>query len=240
MKRLFERYRCRRVMRMVSAGMDEPLTPRQRRTTEAHLARCAGCRTEAALYRELKEAAAGMDYAPVPPHIWERIELTIAEHPWGEGTGARSKIGWGTVIGRIMFGQWRPAGVAMAGLITVLAILMPSQIPHESQARPLTFVEAERTSAAYLSFLLAMEGDRFPAEVQDFYLNQLGALDQRIRTVESAMRRFPGNHAIRQQLIAAYQQKITLYKRLQTVHYGIDRGIPGGDEPWPEGRGFYE
>lgn len=240
MYRMFEQYRCRRIMRMVSAGMDEPLTARQRRTTETHLALCAGCRMEAALYRDIKEAAAGMNHTPVPPHIWERIELAIAEHPWGEGTDARSKIGWGTVIGRAVFGQWRPAGVAMAGLITLLAIFMPNQIPHESQARPLTFVEAERTSTAYLSFLLALERDRFPAEVQDYYLNQLGALDQRIRTVESAMRRFPGNHAIRRQLIAAYQQKITLYKRLQTVHYGIDQENPEGEATWPGSRGFYE
>jgi hypothetical protein len=237
---MFERYRCQQIMRFVSAGLDEPLTSRRRKKTEAHLARCPRCRAEAAFYRELKDAAAGMDHPPAPSYIWDRIELEIAEHPWGEGTGARSKIGWGEAVGRLLFGHLRPAAAAMAGLITLLAILMPNQIPNESQARPLTFVEAERTSTAYLSFLLALERDRFPAEVQDYYLNQLGALDQRIRTVEAAMHRFPGNQAVRRQLIAAYQQKITLYKRLQTVHYGVDSENSEGEATWPGSRGFYE
>lgn len=221
-------------MRLVSEGLDEPPTSPRRKKTEAHLARCPRCRAEAAFYRELKDAAAGMDHHPAPTYIWERIELEIAEHPWGEGMTAAARIR------RRLFGWPRPAAVALAGLLVILSIVMPNQMPNRSQARPLTFVEAERTSTAYLSFLLAMERDRFPVEVQDFYLNQLGALDQRIRTVESAMRRFPGNRAIRQQLISAYQQKITLYKRLQTVHYGVEQEDPRENATWPESRGFYE
>ncbi len=237
---MFERYRCRSILRLVSAGLDEPLTPRQQRKTEAHLARCPQCRAEAAFYQSIKVAAGGMENRPAPVYIWDRITLEIEEHPWGEGAGKSTRQPAPTVAFRLLFGRLRPAVACVTGLMLAFLIVMPNQIPGESEARPLTFVEAERTSTAYLSFMLALENDRFPVEVQDYYLNQLGALDQRIRTVKSALRRFPENRAIRQQLVAAYQQKITLYKRLQTVHYGVDREDLASKAGLQEKRGCYE
>lgn len=237
---MFRKYRCRRVLRLVSMGLDEPLTHRRQRTIEAHLAQCPECRAEAAFYRDIKGAAGAMENRPAPDYIWDRIVLQTDEHPWGEGmvrSTARAAVEHAQ---RLLFGRLRPAAVFATGLILALSIAMPSRIPGESEARPLTFVEAERTSTEYLSFMLAMEGDRFPAEVQDYYLSQLGALDQRIRTVKTALQRFPENRAIRAQLIAAYQQKISLYKRLQTVHYGIGREDFAGRVVPLEKRGSYE
>jgi hypothetical protein len=207
---------------------------------ESHLAQCPECRAEAAFYRDIKEEAGRMEDRPAPDYIWERIVLQMDEHPWGEGamrTVARYSI---ACTQRFLFVRLRPAAFFVAGLTLTLCIAMPSRIPGESEARPLTFVETERTSTAYLSFLLAMEDDHFPAEIQDYYLSQLGALDQRIRTVKAALQRFPENRAIRAQLIAAYQQKISLYKRLQTVHYGLSREDFAGRVTPPEKRGCYE
>lgn len=237
---MFKGCRCRRVLRLVSMGLDEPLMDRRQRKIEAHLAVCPACRAEAAFYRDIKEAAGRLDNGPAPDYIWDRIVLQTEEHPWGEGalesTVRKSK----EYARRLVFGRLRPAAVFAVGLILALSIALPSQMPGESEARPLTFVEAERTSTEYLSFILAMESDRFPVEVQDYYLSQLGALDQRIRTVKTALQRFPENRAIRAQLIAAYQQKITLYKRLQTVHYGIGREDFAGRVVPLEKRGFYD
>jgi hypothetical protein len=240
MVQMFERYHCRSVLRLISAGLDEPLTPRQQRKTEAHLARCPECRAEAAFYRNLKEAAETMENRSAPTYIWERIALETEEHPWGEGAGKSAGLFSQWPVCRLLFGRLRPAAIVAAVLMTALSVIMPNQMPGESEARPLTFVEAERTSTAYLSFMLALESDHFPAEVQDYYLSQLGALDQRIRTVKTALRRFPENRAIRAQLVAVYQQKITLYKRLQTVHYGLSREDLASGVARPERRGCYE
>ncbi|MDD4051974.1 MAG: zf-HC2 domain-containing protein [candidate division Zixibacteria bacterium] len=237
---MFRRCRCRRVLRLVSMGLDEPLTNGRQRKIEAHLAQCPACRAEAAFYREIKEAAQAIENRPAPDYIWDRIVLQTDEHPWGEGaveSMVRVSIEYAR---RLLFGRLRPAAVFATGLILALSITMPNQIPGESEARPLTFVEAERTSTEYLSFMLAMESDRFPVEVQDYYLSQLGGLDQRIRTVKTALRRFPENRAIRAQLVAAYQQKITLCRRLQTVHYGISREDFAGRVVPLDKRGCYE
>lgn len=216
---------CERMRRLISDAVDEPLSRRQRKRLDAHLRQCQACREEAEFYANLKKAASTLDTVSPPTYLWERISLQIDEHPWGEGDrSARTNRLF--ALPRI----W-PRSVDIAGaVVTVALIALLCLIPDMSSdtgAPPSSrSVRAEeyKPDSAYLSLYMIAQGDRFPSQVRDYYLNQLDGLDTKIDMIKSTLKRFPNNRQVRAQLAKAYGQKIRLYRQMG-VTSGDDRVI---------------
>ncbi len=207
--------RCRRIRRLLSDRVDAPLPPRDEKRVAAHLDKCKACRAEYAFYVDLKTAAEGMEYVRPPAYLWERIAVQLDEHPWGEDQNRPGIMG--TLAGFI---NGHPGLVG--AVVSLALILLIGGLPagFERQA-PNPYVPAVHetllgNNLQNLSAFMIANGDRFPTEVQDYYLRHAEGLDQQIRTIKSALANYPNNHQIQAQLAIAYGQKIRLYQELES------------------------
>ena len=217
---------CQRMRRLLSDRVDAPLPASDERRVVAHLEKCEACRFEYAFYLDLKAAAGGMENVRPPAYLWERISIQLDEHPWGEDQH-RPGV-WETLAGFLN------ANLGLVGAaVSVALILLIGNMPAGSgrqAANPYVPATHERlvgNDLQNLSTFMIVNGDRFPAEVQDYYLRHAEGLDQQIRTIKSALAHYPNNRQIKAQLAIAYDQKIRLYQELESSTLRGGRA-PGG------------
>ena len=224
---------CERIRRLLSDRIDEPLSARQEATVQRHLAGCEACRHEAEFYAEIRQSAAELDAVTPPDYLWERISLSIDEHPWGD-EDAQSRRQRGRITG-LLSGSINYAGAALTFGLIALLCLVPNGSSTNRASDQDTSIRAEEVGSdiAYISLYMMSHHDRFPYEVQDYYLNQLSNLDQQIKMIKSALDRFPNNRQVKEQLARAYSQKLKLYRQLgissPTDHFD-GPGASAGDE----------
>ncbi len=205
--------KCRRVKRLLSHRIDAPLSAKDEAGIRAHLAECRNCREELGFYKHLKKSAHTLEPDNPPPCLWERISLKLDEHPWGdEGLPSNNRIS----------SAWRInlAGMFTSCLLIIFLCLLPG-VEVENDGCPaggLARAEEFNSNIEYLSLYMMANGDMFPLEVRDYYLNQVQALDHKIKMIKSALDRFPENHRIKTQLATAYAHKIALYRRIGAVN----------------------
>jgi hypothetical protein len=72
----------------------------------------------------------------------------------------------------------------------------------------------------YVSIYMMANQDKFPSEVRDYYLGQIEGLNKKIKTIKSALERYPKNQHINAQLAMTYKQKIDLYSQMGLLHNG--------------------
>lgn len=206
--------RCAPIRRLISDAVDEPLSKRRQKRLDRHLRHCHACRDEAEFYANLKETASTLDAVSPPTYLWERISLQIDEHPWGEDDHpARAHR---PALPRIWPRSLDIAGAMATVALIALLCLTPSSSSDTSTALSSSSIRAEEyhPDTAYLSLYMMAQGDRFPSQVRDYYLNQLDGLDTKIKMIKSTLKRFPNNRQVRAQLVKAYGQKIKLYRRM--------------------------
>ncbi len=217
---------CRRIRRLLSDRVDEPLSSRNERRVAAHLAVCHECRREYDFYCDLKEAAAEMESIAPPAYLWERIALHVDEHPWGEGEPHRTP---GGLLARFWAGNIGYIGTVASIVLILLIGLRPAGGLDNTRDKDQS-VAAEGTLGEDLEFLsvfMIFNGDRFPAELRDYYIRHAENLDQQIRTIKSALARYPNNQQMQAQLAIAYDQKIRLYHEVESASLG--RGAVTGE-----------
>ncbi len=208
-------YTCRRIERLLSDRVDAPLSSRDEERVTAHLEKCEACRSEYAFYVDLKTAAGEMEQVRPPAYLWERIAVQLDEHPWGED---QNRPGILTVLAGFIHGHFRLVGA----VVSVALILMIGGLPAGFQRQaPNPYVPAAHKTLLgndlqNLSAFMIANGDRFPTEVQDYYLRHAEGLDQQIRTIKSALAHYPNNRQMQAQLAMAYGQKIRLYQELES------------------------
>jgi len=205
---------CRRIRRLLSDRLDNPLSLRDERKVTLHLASCADCRASDAFYRNLKEAAAHIENAPPPGYLWERVTVALDEHPWGEDTpyaGIRLPFPLS-----FLKGQMNYAGAILSLALIALFTFAPGTGGHDADRLTQSAASGEVSSPAMesVSLFLSVNSDRFPPERQEYYLNHMLGLEQKIQTIKSALVRHPHNRHIMAQLALAYEQKIGLYREL--------------------------
>ena len=201
----------------MSDGLDNPLSDRADRKVMTHLESCPECREEFAFYRELKEAASSMANAPAPQYLWERISISLDEHPWGEDEWIPSERGFAV---RTMSGRLNLAGAFLSLVLVAVLSLSPGGASHRSGP---VFQSSRHTpnlsrDIEYVSLYLMANQDKFPSEVREYYLSQIEGLNQRIKTIKSALERYPQNNHIKAQLAMIYKQKIELYGKIGLTH----------------------
>lgn len=197
----------------MSERVDETLSARLEKKVQRHLRDCEDCRQEAAFYEEIKSTAAELDVFQPPDYLWERISLSIDEHPWGEKES--SSDGFGFRLRSLLFGSINYTGAALTfALIAVLCFMPGSSSDKTTDTGASIRAEEVDTDMTYISLYMMSHGDRFPYEVRDYYLNKLGTLDRQISTIKSALERFPNNRQVRQQLARAYGRKLKLYQQM--------------------------
>lgn len=195
--------KCQRIMKLVSENLDSSLSPRAERRISVHLAQCEHCRETADYYREIKTIASDLDNSPAPSYLWERINIQLDEHPWGDEISERT-----------VRTNWANYAFSLA-LILILALVPGAAIDDNSGSIGTTAYAREfDPGLENVSLYMASQSDHFPVEVRDYYLTQLQALDGRIRKVKNTLERYPSNRAVREQLTIVYGQKIKLYREL--------------------------
>jgi len=85
--------RCERVVAALSSHLDARLAPRSARAIEEHLVRCAACRGEFELLRELGRGARALPDAPLEAGLGERVRARVQAGaplvaPWMVGAAA--------------------------------------------------------------------------------------------------------------------------------------------------------
>lgn len=220
--------RCRRMRRLLSDRIDSPLPARDEKRVVAHLKTCRTCREEEAFYREMKAAARHLEPLPPPGYLWERVSLRLDEHPWGEDPrpawdGKTSPAGF--LIRHINI-----AGAVVSALLIAALCLLPNKTAEvgTQMFSPTARIDSDR-NIEYLSLYMMANGDRFPVEVRDYYLNCAKGLNQKIKTIKSALERYPQNRDIKAQLALAYRQKLELYN-LVGMPPAQQRGSAVGDD----------
>ncbi len=207
---------CKSIDHLIQRGLDEELTTREQRRCDSHLAQCAECRRAESFYRDLKAASGELERVAPPAHLWERIELQLDEHPWGDEDVQ-------TASPRSTRSFWLDLGGAAAALLLILALtLMPQQSPVVLTADGPVLLQEYTTDvqAAYLSLYMMAQADRFPPEVRDYYLNRIDGLDHKIRTITSMLEQYPHNRVAKVQLAELYQQKLVVYKEIGLTGHG--------------------
>jgi len=205
--------KCRRVKRLLSDRIDAPLSAKDEARIRAHLAKCRNCREELAFYKRLKKSSHKLEPDTPAPCLWERISLKLDEHPWGdEGLPSNNRAS----------SAWR---INLAGmftsclLITFLCLLPGAKVENDGYPTgELARAEEFNSNIEYLSLYMMANGNMFPPEVRDYYLNQVQALNQKIKMIKSALDRFPENRRIKTQLATTYAHKIAIYRRIGTVN----------------------
>lgn len=230
---------CRRAKRLLSDSLDEPLPAGQESFVRKHLETCAECRAEARFYREIKEAAQSVDSQPVPGYVWERILLEVEEHSWGgetaEAEGAAKFWKKVSPVWRVNLG-----GAALCFLIiSILSLLPMANTDKDASPSSDTAIaqDIDNRSVEFVTLYMLSRGDDFPPEVRDYFISRLTALNERIRTIKSALAQFPGNRDVLSQLALAYRGKLDLYREiglglpaeriiqgLENSHFHMDRG----------------
>lgn len=215
--------KCRRIRQLVSEALDSPLSVRLEKKVSEHLDGCVECRENAAFYRELRSAAIELDSSPVPSYLWERINIELDEHPWGDPEEAtRSRIG--SV-------NWSGFAFSLA-ILMILSLVPGSAIDDNSDSIGSTaFAREYDPGLENVSLLMMSQSDQFPVEVRNYYLTQLQALDGKIRKVKSTLERYPSNRAVREQLTIVYGQKLKLYRELSRSIIDLE---PEGSERFME------
>jgi hypothetical protein len=223
--------KCRHIRRLLSDRVDAPLSASAESRVTAHLAICPECRKEFAFYQDLKDAAAQMENVPSPAYLWERIAIGLDEHPWGEEERVPPALpGLGGIANRALEGKINFAGAVLSLVLVAVLTLSPGGISHETGNlyRSSTAGEDAGRGVEYVSLYLMANQDRFPTEVRSHYLGHMEGLNQKIKTIKSALERYPQNKHIKAQLAMAYQQKIDLYGRMGLSHKG--GGTTASDE----------
>lgn len=204
---------CSRIKRLLSERADEALTARLESKVQRHLCHCEDCRQEAAFYKTIKKTAAELDDVQPPDYLWERISLSVDEHPWGEEKRGSSQqnFSWRSLL----FGSINYAGAALTFALIALFCFMPGgSADTKSESGASIRAEELDTDMTNISLYMMSHGDKFPYEVRDYYLNKLVTLDRQINTVKSALERFPNNQQVREQLAKAYAQKLQMYHQM--------------------------
>lgn len=208
--------KCRRFKRSISDRLEEPLSRKDETRLWQHLAACNDCRKEMAFYQDLKAAAGKMENRTPPAYLWERINVQLEEHPWGEEDDLRSGF----------WDKFRPglAGLrsvnlssALVGFVLLIVLCLFPGLDRidENSVSPVTAHARELdANLSYLSLYMIANGDMFPDQVREYYLTQLRTLDGKIMMIKDALDRFPENRRIRAQLAMAYAHKLAIYKRI--------------------------
>ncbi len=205
---------CTRIKRLLSERVDSPLSSRLENKVQKHVHGCEDCRKEADFYAELKSEAPNLETVNPPDYLWERISLSIEEHPWGDEDVPRQ--GFVFRLRTLLFGSINYAGAALTFALIGLLCFMPSGSPGNDSSSGSTSIRAEEleTGSTYVSLYMMSHGDRFPYEVQDYYLNKLGTIDRQIKTVKSVLQRFPNNLQVKEQLARAYAHKLQMFNQM--------------------------
>jgi|GEM_PF-3461331 hypothetical protein len=209
---------CAHYKRLISDHIDQPLASGKERRLAKHLEKCPGCRAELAFYADLKSQAARLEQATAPAYLWERIACRLDEHPWGEDQPAP--------LSMAIQKRWRwslNGAIHLAGAVATVALLVafiinPSEKIDERDAQvPTAAVRAGSADIENVSlFMLANQG-KFPSEVRSFYVNWLSGIDRQIKTIKTALDRYPENKQIQAQLAYAYASKLRLYRQMQAA-----------------------
>ncbi|MEZ5359943.1 MAG: zf-HC2 domain-containing protein [Candidatus Zixiibacteriota bacterium] len=204
---------CTRIKRLLSERVDEALSPRLEKKVRRHLCECEQCRQEAAFYENIKLSAAKLDDVQPPDYLWERISLSIDEHPWGEEK--RGTVNSGFSWRSLLFGSINYTGAALTfALIAVLCFMPGGSTDTKSDSGTSIRAEEIDTDMTYISLYMMSHDDRFPYEVRDYYLNKLVTLDRQITTIKMALEKYPNNRQVREQLARAYAQKLQMYEQM--------------------------
>ena len=211
----FAKYKCKRFTRLISDGMDNPLTRRQQKQLDAHLAKCPKCAEKAAFYSDLQNLAGTLETHRAPDYLWERINIRLEEHPWGDDEhDPQPAFNFWQGINK----TWRLnlSGAALACLTIFIFGLIshPRAVPAHFQPSDPEQVVEYSSSVDYLSLFMMLRNDTFPDEKREFYLNQLTALEQNIRMIEETRQRFPQNRRVQAELASAYEKKFIIYCQL--------------------------
>lgn len=208
-------YTCRRIRRLLSDRVDAPLSSGDERRVAAHLEKCESCRSEYAFYLDLKAAAGGLENVRPPAYLWERVAVQLDEHPWGED---QNRPGVWAAMGGFLNGHFGLVGAVVSVVLILLIGGLPTgfkrQVPNPYV--PAVHEQIWGSELQNLSAFMIANGDRFPVEVQDYYLRHVEGLDRQIRTIKSALARYPNNRQIQAQLAIAYGQKIRLYQEMES------------------------
>ncbi|MCK5126367.1 MAG: zf-HC2 domain-containing protein [candidate division Zixibacteria bacterium] len=206
--------KCEKIKRLLSDRIDTPLSERLEKKVRHHLEHCDDCRREADFYELIKADASKIDSVTPPDFLWERISLSIEEHPWGEDE--HRQVTFFKNLSRLLQGSINYAGAALTFALIALLCLMPGGSSDRENFSKGASIRAEEigTNASYVSLYMMSHRERFPYEVQDYYLNKLGNLDQQIKMIKSALDRFPNNHQMSEQLVRTYAKKLKLYHQL--------------------------
>ena len=204
---------CHRIRRLLSDRVDAPLTAVNEKRVSVHLNHCPGCRREFEFYAQVKNAAAAIENVVPPAYLWDRISMRLDEHPWGEDD---QPVNAGRSLMSFLGGNIGYAGAALSIVLLAVFTLVPagSLRPRDRVLNAFENRSLCSPSIEYLSLYMMTNGDRFPAEVREYYVRQAEGLDQQIQAIKTALVKFPRNRQIMAQLAMAYEQKIRLYQQL--------------------------
>ncbi|MFH1701093.1 MAG: zf-HC2 domain-containing protein [Candidatus Zixiibacteriota bacterium] len=206
-------YKCKRIKRLLSYGIDEPLTPGDEKKVQRHLEICGDCRKEAEFYLELSSVSKELGNLPPPDYLWERISLAVDEHPWEDDVNSYRIFQFSFL--RSYKNSIPLAGVAATVLLALILTLIPDLSTDMDGANNRVLAGEINPDVAYVSLFMMSRGDKYPSEVQDYFINRLNGLNEKIAIIKTAMKRHPHNQEIKLRLTEVYKQKIGIYKRLE-------------------------
>lgn len=210
---LFFNNKCQRIKRLLSDRIDAPLSKRSEIKVEKHLKFCEECQKEVDFYSDLSQISKELDYSQPPDYLWERISLKVDEHPWEDEGNSGSKI-------QFSFLHSYKNSIHLAGVVaTIFLVIILTLTPDLSTDMDGNKFQVQAgeldPDVAYVSLFMMSQGDKYPSEVQDYFISQLNGLNEKITYIKSKLESHPHNQEVRLRLAEVYKQKIYIYKRLE-------------------------
>lgn len=221
---------CEDTRQRLDDYVDGALPPSTRAHVEAHLALCAGCRSELEATRDLLRRAAALRQGVAPardlwPEIAGRLDPTA---PFGAATSRRDASA---------NGRWTAPLLAIAAALLLVALSLPLAsrwlAPAAPPSAPLGSLASARRTPAFaelarsedavrqthrdLQQAIARQREDLPPGTLRDIETSARLLDEAIGQLRAALGEYPRDPSLRHQLAARYQQESSLLKRVSRI-----------------------
>jgi hypothetical protein len=218
---------CRDCQPLLSAYVDESVSPDERVAVERHLRSCAQCRALAEDFIAIRAAAGSLEPLVPPARVWHELSAAVAAQP------RHSQSGWF---------NWRPLTAAAMSVLIVAALWRVGTLLQPSGSDPTARTVAEfqpgdadsdpeanfTVAIAQLEEVTLADRDVLDQETAGAMNAGMTVIDDAIVESRAALRSEPQSESARESLFAALRRKIALLQEMVALINEMRKGDQEG------------
>ena len=198
---------CDDVRAILDAYLADELETAERRAVTAHLASCAGCRSEVQAWSELLERARALPRSIEPPRdLWPDVDaaldaapvVALGAAPWRPRAGLRPV--WLVAAALALV-------VVTAALTTFFLRESDTLLARKLKGMPGAASPSTETRPASEDLLRSLEEQNLPPETIAIVQRNLAVIDVAIAELEAALAEDPDNRELARMLVSTHRKR---------------------------------